>query len=92
MQHWLGKKRLPLLIIDSEQTVRARDGFNARAAGIKGLSFLGYDVCYALDEHMQLNHKALNDFAHKYSNQPLLIFGFTFMVWRYLLCALKEQG
>lgn len=92
MQHWLGKQRLPMLIIDHPQVNQDRDTFHARAAGIKGLSFLGRDYCYALDTQMHLNMPAIEAFAKQHQGQKVLIFGFTFMVWHYFLRVLMEQA
>lgn len=92
MQDVLGNKRLPMLIIDSPVTGQARAGINARAAGVQGLSFLGRDHTYALDEQMQLNLDAIRVFADNYQGQPVLLFGFTFMVWLHFIQALKQQG
>lgn len=92
MQHWLGKQRLPMLIIDSPTVLKNKALYSARGAGIQGLSFLGRDHTYALDDKMQLNMSALSAFEQKYHNHPVLIFGFTFMVWRHFLQALQTCG
>lgn len=41
MQHWLGKDRLPMLIINHLGVVKDRSSFSARGAGIQGLAFMG---------------------------------------------------
>lgn len=87
-----GKARLPMLVIDSSAVLKDRNMFSARGAGILGFSMLGRDMTYALDENMRLNWEALDRFCEKYSGQDVLMFGFTFMVWRYFYQALKEQG
>jgi len=91
LQHTLGKQRLPMLIIDSPAIVKDPK-FSARAAGIQGLAFFGRDHCYALDDAMQLNWPALEAFCAKYADQPVLIFGFTFMVWAYFIQTLIKQN
>lgn len=91
-QHWLGRQRLPMLIIDHMTTTQPRNSFNARAAGIKGLSFLGRDHCYALQENMELRLDAVMAFVEKYADQPLFIFGFTFVIWHYFLQYLARHN
>ncbi|MEO5343598.1 MAG: acyl-protein synthetase [Gammaproteobacteria bacterium SHHR-1] len=91
MQHWLGKQRLPLLIADHAGVMADRQSFSARAAGIQGFSFLGRDPCHALKADMGCDLPALLAFVERYQDQPLLIFGFTYMVWQYLLPALEAH-
>lgn len=84
MQHWLGKDRLPMLIIDHPGVVKDRSNFSARGAGIQGLAFMGRNHCYALNEDLSVNVEALTGFCRQYGDGPVLIFGFTFMVWHWL--------
>ncbi len=84
MQHWLGKDRLPMLIIDHPGVVKDRSNFSARGAGIQGLAFMGRNHCYALNEDLSVNTTALSEFRRQYGDGPVLIFGFTFMVWHWL--------
>ena len=92
MQHWLGKARLPMLILDHPGVISDRSSFSARGAGIQGLSFMGRNHCYALNDDMSLNWPALEQFVENYGNGPVLLFGFTFMVWQHLLQALQQSG
>lgn len=89
MQQTLGKQRLPMLIIDSPSVLKNTSQFSARAAGIQGLAFFGRDHSYALDENMQPNFATIDSFCDKYADQPVLVFGFTFMLWRYFIQALE---
>ena len=74
--HFIGPKRLPMLIIDSRSTLKDRARFSARGAGILGFSMLGRDVTYALDEEMRLDDAAVTAFIEKHQGEPLLLFGF----------------
>ncbi len=84
MNHVLGKNRLPMLIVDSKSVLKNRKSFSARGAGILGLSVFGKQHVYLLDNEFKLIKEALKSFAEKHNGQPILIFGFTFMVWQYL--------
>ena len=64
--YW-GKKRLPMLVIDSKETVRNRTQFTARGAAIMGLQIVARDIVYALNEDMSLNVDAVKEFLDKYS-------------------------
>lgn len=93
IQHFLGKARLPMLIIDHPGVVKNRANFSARGAGILGLSNFGRNHTYALsDETMEINWPVLDAFLEKHADGPVLMFGFTFMVWQYFAQALKASG
>jgi hypothetical protein len=90
LQASIGKQRLPMLIIDSPAVLKDKSLFSARGAGIQGLAFFGRDHTYALDENMQPNWPVIDAFTAKYAKQPVLIFGFTFMVWLHFIQALVK--
>ena len=90
LSDFIGKQRLPMLIIDSPKVVKDRNLFSARGAAILGLSMLARERIYALDENMQLNVEVVKEFCQKYEGQSVLLFGFTFMVWQHLYSELKR--
>ena len=92
IQDFIGKKRLPMLIIDSPNTVKNKENFSARGAGILGLSNFGHSHTFALDDDMNLDTERINRFSKKFLGQPKIIFGFTFMVWKYFVKKLEENG
>lgn len=92
MQHWLGKQRLPMLIADHAGVIKDRNHFSARGAGIQGMAMLGRDHTYALHEDMSLNVEAVTDFAKRYQDEPVLLFGFTYMVWQYFIDPLLQNN
>ena len=92
MAHFFGKKRLPMLIIDSESVIKNKKSFSARAAGVLGFSMFGRDVTYALDEKMNLNYEAVENFCLKHENENILIFGFTFMIWQHFYLELSKTN
>ena len=92
LQEFIGKQRLPMLLVEQPALIQNRSGFSARGAGALGLSFLGRDHHYALDEQMRPNWPVIEAFCERYANQPVLIFGFTFMVWQCLLEPLRERS
>ena len=53
MSDFIGKQRLPMLIIDSPKVVKDRNMFSARGAAILGLSMLARERVYALNEDME---------------------------------------
>ena len=89
---FLGTRRMPYLVIDCPATVGKRDHFSARTSGILGFSIFGAHRTFALNDDMCLNKDALHDFLEKYGRQPFLVFGFTFMVWKYFCQELEAEG
>lgn len=90
-----GSGRMPMVILDCPSVVKDRRMFSARGAGILGFSIFGAKKLYALNENMELEVEGLLEFLDKHRGQPILLFGFTFMVWQHFykeLMQLKEQG
>jgi hypothetical protein len=81
MASFLGKQRLPMVVVDSAELLKDRSQFNARAAGILGFSVFGRDHHYALDAKLKLRAEALQTWLEAHHGQPLLLFGFTSIVW-----------
>jgi hypothetical protein len=91
MSSFIGKKRLPMLIIDTKDILKNRKSFSARGAGIMGMMNFGRDHTYLLDEKMDIDFKVVDEFLKKYEGEKILMFGFTFMVWEYLFEKMKNE-
>jgi len=81
----IGSGRHPMLIIDVPSTLKTQGGMGARSAAILGLMPFGYDHTFALREDLSLDEDALAKFLTKHAAKPILIYGFTFLVWSALL-------
>lgn len=93
MQSYLGKARLPMIVLDHPAVVKDRRHFSARGAGILGMMNFGRAPVYALkDETMALDWDELAAFLDKHADGPVFLFGFTFMVWDFFIRALEEGG
>jgi hypothetical protein len=80
-----------MLVIDSPAVVKDRAMFSARGAGILGFSMFARERVFALDEDMRLDVDAVSSFLAKHAGQPVLVFGFTFLVWQHLYKELVES-
>lgn len=89
---FLGAERLPFLVLDSRQAVKDRSLYSARGAGIVGFSMFGSKICYALDERMELDLDGVRRFLEAHSGQTIFLFGFTFILWQYVIRALEARG
>ncbi len=81
---FIGKKRQPLLVVDSPDVLKNRQMFSARGAAIIGLQAAASEFKFALNPDMTLNVPLVEDFLSRHGESPFLIFGFTFMLWRHL--------
>lgn len=89
---FIGSERLPMLIIDSPNVLRDRREFSARGAGILGFSIFGSRRKYALNEHMELDFDGIEEFLREAPRGPVLVFGFTYMIWKYFYQPLRRSG
>lgn len=93
MQDFLGKARMPMLVLDHPSVVKDRANFSARGAGILGLSNFGRKHTYALsDDTMAPNWPVIEPFLDEFGDGPVFLFGFTFMAWKYFVRALEDSG
>jgi hypothetical protein len=91
-QHFLGRDRLPMVILDHAGVVRDRRSYSARGAGILGMAQFGHRPFYALRDDMSLDEEGLRTYLAWAAGRPVLLFGFTFMIWQYLVQALERGG
>jgi phenylacetate-coenzyme A ligase PaaK-like adenylate-forming protein len=91
-QQFLGRERLPMIVIDHAGLVRDRVSFSARGAGVLGMMQFGWRPFHALREDMTLDLEGLLAYVEEMRGRRILLFGFTWMVWRYFAEALCERG
>ena len=90
MTDFIGKKRLPMLVMDTKSIISNRSKFSARTAGVLGFSMFGREVEFALDDDMTFNFQRVKDFLDKYKTENILIFGFTFIIWKHFVLELDR--
>ncbi|MNK26001.1 Acyl-protein synthetase, LuxE [compost metagenome] len=90
--HFAGAKRMRMLVVDDDSFLRDRSRFNARAAGILGFSNFGRDHLYLLDESLQPDWTVLEQWLQAHPDEPVLLFGFTFIVWQSFIQAARRDG
>ena len=91
MESVLGKKRLPMLIIDQNPNLTDRFIFNAKSAAIYGFSLFGKNYCYLLNKNGDIDYRSLNNFLKKFSKEKFFIFGFTSSIYENLICKLSSK-
>ncbi len=89
---YLGSNRVPMIIIDSQSTVKNRASFSARGAGILGFSMFGSKRMYALNDNMELLIDDVLEFLNEHRRKKIFLFGFTFMIYQYFYLELIRRG
>lgn len=83
MKPVLGRQRLPMIILDTKSVLKDRNSFSARGAGILGFSNFGRKHFYALNDDMTVDWDGLHRYLKEHLGTTIILFGFTFMVWKY---------
>ncbi len=86
-----GEGRFPMLIIDCPKTAVERTSFSARTAAINGFGMFSRGRCFALKDDLSLDLESINKFLKDNSGKNIFVFGFTFLVWKHFIQALKVQ-
>lgn len=92
LMHVLGKKRLPMLVIDTDEVFKNPAMMSARGAGVLGLMRYGRNHVFALDAQLQPQPEVVREFLHEIDGAPFFMFGFTFMTWLHFYEAFKDEG
>lgn len=77
----LGSSRLPLLIIDRPSELQ---GVTARSVGIRGMLPMSRRHAFALKDDLSIDAQSTRGFLGDLGDTPFFIFGFTFLVWRFV--------
>ncbi|KOA20364.1 acyl-protein synthetase, LuxE [Clostridium homopropionicum DSM 5847] len=92
ISNFIGAERRPLLVIDSEDSNKRGGSITARGTAIRGVSTFASNITYVMDKELELDINKLYEFAEKYRNQEVLIYGFTYIVWSKFIKVLEEKG
>jgi hypothetical protein len=90
VKSFIGSKRLPMILVDTSNIIKDRTSFSARGAGLLGLTNFGRDHFYLLNEEMDIDQNGLQQFLERHKEEKILLFGFTFMIWKYFYEACKR--
>lgn len=89
---FIGRERMPMLIIDQSDLLSNKMALGARGAAVLGFSTFGRAHTYALQPDMSIDWEKIEAFLSQHAERPVLLFGFTYIVWQYLLEAASTQG
>lgn len=88
-QDFLGEQRRPYLVADVPGSVAQGPEMGARGAAIQGLMPFASQLTYCMnpngDGNLLLDREKLLAFARTHRDSPVLIYGFTYILWQYLV-------
>ncbi len=91
VQSKLGKKRLPMIIIDKKLSLDDKKSFNAKTAAILGFSIFGKDPIYLINAKNEIDYDILNNFLDRNQGNKIFLFGFTSLVYEFLIKKLDKS-
>jgi hypothetical protein len=85
LKEHLGGHRRPYLVLDAQESAAAGDTLTARGAAIRGVGNFASETVYGMKNQpngdLAPDWPCIEDFFRRHGQEPLLLFGFTFMVW-----------
>jgi phenylacetate-coenzyme A ligase PaaK-like adenylate-forming protein len=85
LKEHLGGHRRPFLVLDAQESAAAGDTLTARGAAIRGVGNFASETVYGMKKQangdLAADWPTIEDFFQRHGQEPVLLFGFTFMVW-----------
>jgi phenylacetate-coenzyme A ligase PaaK-like adenylate-forming protein len=96
VRDFIGPTRRPYLVIDVSANLAGGGELGARGAAIQGLrSFATETVCCLENDSSaepNLNLNVVREFAAKWKDAEVLVYGFTYVIWNHFVKPLQSQG
>ncbi len=96
VRDFIGSARRPYLVVDTAGQQGTGNAMGARGAAIRGLQPFATATTYCLNLNdkgdLTLDLKKLMQFAEDHKDAPLLIYGFTYILWNHLVKPLMEEN
>ena len=91
----LGGQQRPYLVVDCLEVNSPGSTLTARGAALRGFMSFASSVTYALHQNgngLQLQFDVLEKFFEQNEGKPVLVSGFTYMIWIEVVQQLRERG
>jgi hypothetical protein len=96
VRDFIGPARRPYLVVDTPGFLGGGNELGARGAAIQGLQPFANETthCLSLSEQggLMLDRDRLREFARDRQDTELLVYGFTFILWKHLVEPLLAEG
>jgi hypothetical protein len=85
LKEHLGAQRRPYLVLDAQESVAEGEMLSARGAAIRGVGNFASETVYGMNARpngdLQADWPHIEEFFRQHSQEHVLLFGFTYMVW-----------
>jgi len=96
IRDFIGSARRPYLVIDTKENLGRQAELGARGAAIQALGSFATEIvpCLAADSsgNATLDLEKLLAFANQWKEAPVLVYGFTYVIWTQLVQPLQQRG
>lgn len=92
----IGSKRRPFLVLDSPEAVAAGESLTARGAAVRGIGSFATETVFAMEKlasgDLLPDFESIEKFFAEHGAGPVLLFGFTFIVWTRFVLEAERRG
>lgn len=97
LKDFLGGHRRPFLVLDVPEVMHPEaSAITARGAAVRGIANFASSTSFAMrqcgDGAMKPDLERIQVFFDEHGHEEVLLFGFTFMVWKHLVLPLEREG
>jgi hypothetical protein len=96
IRDFIGPSRRPYLVVDTPAALAGSGELGARGAAIQGLRSFATEVvcCLSSDPagNLELEVERLLEYAAKWKDTEVLVYGFTYVIWNHLVKLLETKG
>jgi phenylacetate-coenzyme A ligase PaaK-like adenylate-forming protein len=96
LKEHIGGQRRPLLVLDAAESVGAGDNLSARGAAIRGVANFASETTFGMrttnSGELAPDWQRIETFLANHGDGPVLLFGFTFIVWKYFVVEAQRRG
>jgi len=94
-QH-IGSRRRPFLVLDAAESVAGGDSLTARGAAVRGVENFASQTTFGMRTlaagDIEPDWEVLEAFFARHGDDPILLFGFTFIVWSRFVLEAERRG
>jgi hypothetical protein len=94
-QH-IGGQRRPFLVLDAPESVATGDSLSARGAAVRGVGNFASQTVFGMRllscGDLEPDGEGLHAFFAEHGDDPVLLFGFTFIVWTRFVLEAERRG
>jgi hypothetical protein len=96
LKEHIGSERRPFLVLDAPEIVAARENLSARGAAVRGIASFASETVFGLRKEasgdLTPDFDVVGAFFGKHAGAPVIMFGFTFMVWTRFVAEAEKRG